>query len=190
MLTQQPILSNLPTSNSFVRKGYTSDKIALAFLVLAMFYLALGLFFGVLGSLQYLLPAFLQEKLGFQKTRPLHVYLVIAWIFSAAQGGIYYYLPRMAQRALYWQKGAWLHFSLQAFTSLSIVAAFFAGYFGGREYLEFPPVLGVLIAASWVPFAINFFGTLKPVYKHAPVYVFSWSIGIVFFFITLSESYL
>jgi nitric oxide reductase subunit B len=172
------------------KKIYLTDKAAKAFLVLALSYLLTGLIFGVLGGLQYILPAFLKDQLSFQKTRPLHVYLVITWIFSAAQAGIYYYLPRVSNRNIFWQPGVWLHFFLQLSVSLSIISGFFMGYFGGREYLEFPPVLGAFILLSWIPFAINFFATLKPHFKSAPVYVWMWSTGIIFFFITLSESYL
>src|SRR5688572_10058335 len=100
MLTQPLPLSKNKVASSQTR--YASDKLALAFLALSLSYLALGLLFGLLGSMQYVLPAFLKEQLGFQKTRPLHVYLVISWIFTAAQGGLYYYLPRIAQRPLYW----------------------------------------------------------------------------------------
>ena len=190
MLTQQQQQPQPQTGHSFIRQTYASDKAALAFIALAMSYLAAGLTFGLLGGFQYVLPQFLREQLAFQKVRPLHVYLAISWIFTAAQGGLYYYLPRISKRKLYWQQGAWLHFALQLLTSLSIVIAFFAGYFGGREYLEFPPFFGVLIGLSWLPFAINFFGTLKPKFINAPVYYFSWTIGIIFFYITLSESYL
>jgi len=175
----------LTNSNKFA-----SDKTAKAFLLLSISYLLLGLLLGVIGGLQYILPPFLKEQLAFQKTRPLHVYLVISWIFTAAQAGLYYYLPRIANRPLYWQQGAWIHFYLHTAVSVFIVSSFFLGYFGGREYLEFPPLLGAVIMLSWVPFAINFFFTLKPDYKNAPVYIWSWSTGILFFFITLSESYL
>lgn len=170
--------------------SYLSDKAARSFLVLAMSYLLFGLILGVIGGFQYILPPFLKESLSFSKTRPLHVYLVITWIFVAAQAGLYYYLPRIANRPIYWLNGVWLHFFLQLLISLVIVACFFLGYFGGREYLEFPPLLGAFILLSWVPFALNFFLTLKPNYKTAPVYIWSWSTGIIFFFITLSESYL
>lgn len=169
---------------------YTTDKAAKAFLLLALSHLLLGLIFGVLGSFQYLLPSFLKEVLSFQKNRPLHVFLVITWIFSASQAGIYYYLPRIKNSQVYWPGGVWLHFYMQLFISLGIIAAFFAGKFSGREYLEFPPWLGACIFISWLPFAINFFATLRPDYKNAPVYIWSWSTGILFFFITLSESYL
>jgi nitric oxide reductase subunit B len=158
--------------------------------MLAVSYLLFGLILGVIGGLQYILPPFLKEQLAFQKTRPLHVYLVISWIFTAAQAGLYYYLPRVAKRPLYWKKGVCIHFFLQLIVSLTIVTCFFLGYFGGREYLEFPPVLGAFILLSWIPFAVNFFFTLQPDYKNAPVYIWSWSTGILFFFFTLSESYL
>ena len=188
MLTQQPRPLNKPAGS--YKQHYASDKAAMAFISLAMSYLIAGMTFGLLGGFQYLLPQFLRDQLAFQKVRPLHVYLAISWIFTAAQGGLYYYLPRISKRKLFWPKGAWIHFALQTLTSLSIVIAFFCGYFGGREYLEFPPFFGVLIALSWLPFAINFFGTLKPKFFNAPVYHFSWTIGIIFFYITLSESYL
>lgn len=190
MLTQQQQPSGLKAGNNFIKQYAASDKVAMAFIVLAMSYLGLGLCFGVLGGFQYLLPLFLREQLAFQKVRPLHVYLVISWIFSAAQGGMYYYLPRIAGQKLYWLRGAWLHFGMQSIISTCIVIAFFSGYFGGREYLEFPAFFGVLIALLWLPFAINYFATLRPKFVNAPVYYFSWTIGIIFFYITLSESYL
>jgi nitric oxide reductase subunit B len=189
MLTQ-PLLQSKLTDTAFIKQSYKSDKAVMAFFALALSYLVLGLTFGLLGSMQYVLPDFLRDALAFQKTRPLHVYLVIAWIFTAAQGGVYYYLPRIAKRPLYWVNGVWIHLGLQLITSASVVTVFFMGKFGGREYLEFPPMFGLLIAASWAPFAINFFATLKANYFKAPVYYFSWTIGIVFFYITLSESYL
>ena len=170
--------------------SYATRSAAKAFLVLALSYLLFGLLLGVIGGFQYILPPFLKDQLSFQQTRPLHVYLVITWIFTAAQAGIYYYLPGIANRPLYWQQGIWWHFILQLTVSLFIITSFFLGNFGGREYLEFPPLLGAFILLSWIPFAINFFFTLKPNYKTAPVYIWSWSTGIIFFFITLSESYL
>jgi nitric oxide reductase subunit B len=170
--------------------GYSSDRAAKNFLILALAYLVLGMLFGTIGSFQYLLPEFLQKQLSFQKSRPLHVYLAIGWIFTAAQGLLYYYMPRAARRKLVWEKGPRIHFAMQLIISTWIIGGFIAGKFGGREYLEFPPYMALLIAASWVPFAYNFFATIRPNFLTAPVYIWSWSAGIVFFFITLGESYL
>jgi nitric oxide reductase subunit B len=173
-----------------LKTTHSTDKAALCFLALAMSYLLTGILFGVAGSFQYLLPDFLKQQLSFAKSRPLHVYLVISWIFTAAQGVIYYCMPRVGKREMYWKQGPWIHFAMQLAVSVSVIVAFTLGYFGGREYLEFPPVFGLLIILSWIPFAINFFATVRPNYKTAPVYVWSWSVGIIFFFITMSESYL
>ncbi|HWR32072.1 MAG TPA: cbb3-type cytochrome c oxidase subunit I [Chitinophagaceae bacterium] len=167
-----------------------SAKAVKAFLILAMSYLLFGLLLGVIGGFQYILPPFLKSQLSFQQTRPLHVYLVITWIFTAAQAGIYYYLPRISNRPVYWSEGVWVHFILQLVVSVAIISSFFLGYFGGREYLEFPPLFGAFLLLSWMPFVINFFLTLRPKYKTAPVYIWMWSTGILFFFITVSESYL
>ncbi|HUM97791.1 MAG TPA: cbb3-type cytochrome c oxidase subunit I [Chitinophagaceae bacterium] len=169
---------------------YATDKAAKAILILSMSYLLLGLLLGITGSLQYLYPEFLKEDLSFQKTRPLHVYLAITWIFTAAQGGLYYYIPRVAGRPCVWKQGVVIHFFMQLTLSVCIVICFFSGYFGGREYLEFPPLFGLLILISWLPLVINFFFTIRPKFGKAPVYIWSWSTGILFFFITLSESYL
>src|SRR5689334_10612010 len=117
----------------------TDNKAVKAFLVLALSYLLFGLLLGVIGGFQYILPPFLKDQLSFQRTRPLHVYLVISWIFTAAQAGIYYYLPGISGRSLYWRQGIWIHLFLQTIVSLTIITCFFLGYFGGREYLEFPP---------------------------------------------------
>lgn len=167
-----------------------SDRPAKALLVLAMSYLLLGLLLGVVGGFQYLLPELLKDTLNFQRSRPLHVYLVLSWIFTAAQGGLYYYIPRVAGRKLVWTSGVWAHFWMQLVLSVLIIVQFSLGKFGGREYLEFPPIYGLFVLISWVPLVINFFFTLKPSYKKAPVYIWSWSTGLLFFYITYAESYL
>lgn len=168
----------------------TNKKIPFAFIRLAIAYLLFGLLLGVIGSFQYLLPDFLKEKLGFQHVRPLHVYLVIAWIFSAAHGAMYYYVQKVTDSSLKYPALAKFHLYLQLIISLLVIGNFFAGNFSGREYLEFPVWIGALIIVSWIAFAVNIFSTLKPNYKNAPVYYFSWTVGIAFFFITFGEAYL
>lgn len=187
MLTQLP----LSKAQSFpVNKKLATDKVAIAFIGLAFVYLLTGLLFGVIGGIQYALPPFLKEQLGFEKSRPLHVYLVINWIFTIAQGCIYYFLPRITGKEFSRPKGPWIHFALQVLTSVLIITAFYTGSFGGREYFEFPPVLGGLMALTWLPFAINFFGMAAPGFTKHPASVWGWTAGIFLFFLSMSESYL
>jgi nitric oxide reductase subunit B len=165
-------------------------KIGSLFIMLGVSCLLLGLFFGSLGGLQYLLPPFLKEQLAFQKTRPLHVYLVIQFIFATAVGCIYYFLPLVAGRKLYSDRLGWIHFILQSFILILVVCFFFAGKFSGREYLEFPPWISLIILGSWIIFMFNFFKTIPLSFNQVPVYVWSWSTGLIFFFITMTEAHL
>ena len=167
----------------------SETPIGLRFVMLGLAALLVGLLFGALGGIQFLYPEFL-EQLPFHKARPLHVSLVVAWIFLAAIGGIYYYLPEHCGLKLHSASAARWHFWLIVVTGLAILASYLLGRFGGREYWEFPALLGLPIFVGWVIFAVNFFRTLRPRSEPWPVYFWMWGTGIVFFLITFTESYL
>jgi nitric oxide reductase subunit B len=138
------------------------DKlIGLKFMRLGMLALAVGMFLGVIGGFQFVFPEFLRELL-FTKTRPLHVSLVVSWIFLIAIGGIYFYLPRQQNLK----------------------------QFGGREYFEYPAVLSIPIFITWILFGVNYFRTIIKSKGPWPVYYWMWATGIIFFFITFCEAYL
>ncbi len=168
----------------------SNSRVGSLFIVIALGSLLLGLLFGVLGGLQYVFPDFLKVHLSFQKMRPLHVYLVINWIFCSATGAIYFFVPEYSCKQLFSSVLAKMHVALQAIILIIVVTGFFAGIFGGREYLEFPPWIIILIIAAWIVFMINFFVTVKPSFKHVPVYIWSWSTGLIFFLITIIEAQL
>ena len=161
----------------------------LRFMRLGMLALAVGMFFGVIGGFQFLFPDFLRELL-FTKTRPLHVSLVVAWIFLIAIGGIYHYLPRQCGMKLYSERAVNWHFWIFVVTGLAILGCYLSGQFGGREYFEFPPVLSIPIFLTWILFGINYFMTVRQDKKSWPVYYWMWGTGIVFFFITYMEAHL
>jgi nitric oxide reductase subunit B len=160
------------------------------FIIIAICSLLLGLLFGAMGGLQYVFPGFLKDHLSFQKMRPLHVYLVINWIFCGATGALYYYIPYVSGKDLFSGKLAKLHVALQLIILVIVVAGFFSGIFGGREYLEFPPFIILLVIAAWILLVINFFATIRPSFKKVPVYIWSWSTGLIFFLITITEAQL
>ncbi len=167
----------------------SSRQVTFLFLASAIIALMVGIFFGVIGGFQYILPLFLKESMGFTKARPLHVTLVVTWIFSAAIGGIYYYLPKIFGK-LYSIRLAYLHFILFVITGCAILFCFFTNQFGGKEYLEFPPYLAFPMLLTWVLFMVNFFMTIKGKFLQAPIYIWMWTTGISFFFFTLLETYL
>lgn len=166
-----------------------NDSIGLRFILLGLLALSGGLVFGIIGASQFLYPGFL-EQVPFFKSRPLHVSLVVSWIFLAAVGGIYYYLPRHCGLKLYSEKLARLHFWLFLVTGLAILASYFSGRFGGREYWEFPAALSIPIFISWIFFGINYFRTVARKRDVWPVYLWMWGTGAIFFLLTFSEAYL
>jgi nitric oxide reductase subunit B len=168
----------------------TSKRISLLFLFGSVLILILGLSFGVIGGLQYIIPELFKECLPFMKTRPLHVTLVITWIISGAVGGIYYYFPNATGVNWYSPKFCLLHFFILMLTTVSIIISYLLGKFGGREYMEYPPVLAIGILVTWIIFTINFLFTIKRMIGKWPVYIWMWTTGILFFLLTYLESYL
>ena len=161
----------------------------LRFMQLGILALSVGMIFGVIGSFQFLFPQFLQELL-FTKTRPLHVSMVVSWIFLVAIGGIYFYLPRQAGLTLWSPKYAALHYWGFLITGLAILGCYLSGRFGGREYFEYPPILSVPIFLTWILFGCNYFLTMRKRREPWPVYYWMWGTGIVFFLITFTEAHL
>ena len=160
---------------------------AKGFVVAGLIALLCGALFGVIGSWQHVLPSVV-DAIPFVKSRPLHVSLVIAWIFLTAVGGVYDYLPKITGVRLHSPKLAWLHLGVFVLTGLAVVVSYFMGRFGGREYWEFPPVLGIPIAASWLLLIYNFFRTTNKYQGPWPAYLWMWATGIVFFLITYAEA--
>lgn len=159
------------------------------FIITGLVALLLGIFFGAISGLQFIFPGFF-EVLPFFKSRPLHVSLVVAWIFSAAVGGIYYYLPNHCNLPIYSKQLPRIHFALFIITGLLIIASYMMGKFGGREYWEFPPLLAIPIIIGWILLGFNYFKTVMKKKEPWPVYLWMWATGIFFFLFTFSESYL
>lgn len=164
-------------------------NLGLAFITLGLIALLGGLLFGSIAALQFVFPGTL-DSLPFFKNRPLHVSLVVAWVFLSSVGGIYYYLPKFIGVPLYSERAGRFHFYIFVFTGILIIFSYFFGKFGGREYWEFHPILAIPIFISWIIFGWNYFKTVFTTAKNWPVYQWMWGTGIFFFLFTFTESYL
>ncbi len=166
----------------------TGKRIAFGFWAVSLFCLVFGLFFGMSGSLQYIIPGFLKDQFSFAHMRPLHVFLITQWIGGAATGSMYYFIPSVAKRKLFSPLLAKVHLLLQVAIVMTAVSDFFIGNFTGREYMEFPLWLAGVMILGWILALINFIGTVRPRFNTAPVYIWSWTTGLVFFIITITEA--
>jgi nitric oxide reductase subunit B len=92
-------------------------EIGVLFVSTGLIALLFGMFFGCIGAFQFVFPDFLKE-ISFVKIRPLHVSLVVAWIFLCAIGGIYYYVKHYCETKLWsenFQRSILGYLSLLAF---------------------------------------------------------------------------
>ncbi|HWY98894.1 MAG TPA: cbb3-type cytochrome c oxidase subunit I, partial [Bacteroidia bacterium] len=164
-------------------------EVGLFFVFTALLALLGGMLMGCIAAFNFIYPDFFRT-IPFIKCRPLHVSLVVSWIFLSAIGGIYYYLPNYCGINWYSKKLPKIHFWLFVFTGIAILTCYLLGKFGGREYWEFPPMFAILIVISWLLFGFNYF---KSIFKRAgqmPIYIWMWGTGIFFFLFTFLESYL
>ncbi|MEP2670212.1 MAG: cbb3-type cytochrome c oxidase subunit I [Cyclobacteriaceae bacterium] len=159
------------------------------FLKAGLILLLVGMFFGVLGGLQYVIPGFLRDILSFEKIRPLHVSSVVFWILLAAMGTVLHYTQEFTDRKLFSVSLSRIQLIVFIMTITLILSSYILGKFGGREYWEFPPFLGIAIIAGWVLFVINFIKSIGSI-KNQPVYVWMWFTGAIGFLFIFTESYL
>jgi nitric oxide reductase subunit B len=166
------------------------NKTALLFIITALLALLLGIFFGILAGMQYILPDFIKEILPFNRLRPFHVTSVLSWIILSTIGGVYFYLPNTENTEIFSKKLQRIHLWIFIATGLAIYYCFFIGKMGGKEYLEFPPILIFPILIGWFLFGINYFKSIVGKAVNWPVYYWMWGTGIVFMIYHLSEAYI
>jgi nitric oxide reductase subunit B len=169
--------------------GNINPQVGQRFLVTALLLLGIGVFFGVIGGFQYVLPGFLKEYISFDQVRPLHVSSVVFWIILGAVGSVMSYLQQHTGKGLALPQLAKLQFWVFLVTIIAILGSYILGIFGGREYWEFNPWFAIPILLAWIMFLINFLGSVGSL-RHQPVYVWQWMTGVFFFLFTFLESYL
>lgn len=161
-------------------------NLSILFLISALFMLIIGAIAGILISINYISPEFLQDIIPFNQLRPIHTTSVISWIVIAATGGIYYYLS--SEFTVFSTRLLTTHYLIFAFTFIGILVNLFAGNMGGREYLVFPPVFILPILIGWMIFGWNYYKTIYSKAKNWPVYYWMWGTGIVFMVFHLCEA--
>lgn len=168
-----------------------NNQTGIYFIIAGILFLIAGITFGVIGGLQYVFEDLFKTSLPFYKTRPLHVSLVITFIILTATGGVYYYLKESFRENKLVSTISKLHLILYITVTITIIVCYLLGYFGGREYLEYPPILALPLLLAWILFAFNFYTIIRGKIKgKTPIYIWMWTTGIIFFIFTNLEAYL
>lgn len=160
---------------------------AAPFITTGLILLCSALLFGLLAAIQYIVPGWGRDTFSFEKLRPLHVSSAVFWIIAGAMGAVLTYLQEHNQQPLKNKALVKWQFYLFATSFAGILISYFFGVFSGREYWEFHPLFAIPITIGWILFIINF-TTNHLKLKGAPVYVWMWFTGAVFFLFTYLES--
>ena len=181
----------IPHREQIILLKMKNNQTGIYFIIAGIIFLIAGISFGVIGGLQYVFEDLFKTLLPFYKTRPLHVSLVTTFIILSAVGGVYYYMNESFDENKLVNTGSKLHLILYITVTIIIITCYLLGYFGGREYLEYPPILALPLLVAWILFAFNFYKIIKGKIKgKTPIYIWMWITGIIFFIFTNLEAYL
>jgi len=179
----------LTTSETIICSGTNMNSVALQMLRLSLVLFVAGLAFGVVAAFVFLDDGTYKSIMPFQELRPIHVSAAVFWILTSSIGGLLFYVNGDSKQRKYDGLLLKIAFTLWLLAIVSIITNLACGNFGGRKYWEFPPILAVPVLLSWMLFAAVYFGRILSAHgKKAPVYVWMWSTGMIFFLITFTEA--
>lgn len=157
-------------------KFYYDNKIVKWFAIATIIWGVVGMLAGILAAFQLVYPSlnFGTAPTTFGRVRPVHTNAVIfAFVGNGIFMGVYYSLQRLCKARMFSDKLSKFHF--WGWQSIIVLGALtlLLGYTTGKEYAELEWPIDILIAAVWVAFGWNMFGTiLKRRERH--LYVAIW----------------
>ena len=136
---------------------YQSQKIALAYILVALALFAVQVSMGLVIGYIYVQPNFLSEILPFNIGRMLHTNSLIVWLLTGFFGAAYFLIPEEAEREIHSVKAAYIQLAILVLGTAGVVVTYlfnlFEGNFllgrQGREFLEQPIWVkaGIVVAA-------------------------------------------
>ena len=164
---------------------YESQKVAWLFFAGAMGLFLAQVLFGVLAGLVYVFPNFLSELLPFNIIRMIHTNALVVWLLLGFFGGTYYLIPEETEQELYSVRLAQVQFWIFLFAGAAAVVGYLFRIHEGREFLEQPTWVKVVITISVLMFLFNVSMTLMKGRKTATAQVLLlglWGAAIFFLF--------
>ena len=134
---------------------YETQKVALPFFMVAMALFALQIVFGLLAATVFVAPHFMAELMPFNIMRVSHTNLLIVWLLIGFMGSTYYLMPEEAEREIQSPGLAYLQLAIIAFAGAAALVGYQFGIHEGREFLEQPFWIKVLITISFLMFLFN-----------------------------------
>jgi cytochrome c oxidase cbb3-type subunit I/II len=157
-------------------KFYYDNRVVKYFAYATLFWAIIGMLVGLLVALQFVFPS-LNFDLAFTtfgRIRPVHTNAVIfAFVGNGIFTGVYYSLQRLCKARMFNDTLSYIHFWGWQLIILLAALTFIFGITTSKEYAELEWPIDILVAAIWVIFGWNMFGTiLKRRTRH--IYVAIW----------------
>ncbi len=156
-----------------------NDSVVRWFSIAAVVYGVVGMLVGVIIAAQLTWPELNMgiEWITYGRLRPLHTNAVIfAFGGCVLFATSYYIVQRTCHTPLFLNKLAWFTFIGWNIVILSAVITLPLGITSGKEYAELEWPIDILIAITWVAYAVVFFGTIG-IRKVKHIYVANWFFG-------------
>ncbi|MDX5374236.1 MAG: cbb3-type cytochrome c oxidase subunit I [Gammaproteobacteria bacterium] len=134
---------------------YETQRVAYPFFIVAMALFAAQVSFGLLSGAVFVWPNFLAEAMPFNIMRTSHTNLLVVWLLIGFMGCTYYLMPEEAEQEIYSPKLAYIQLAIFAFAGAAALVGYQFGIHEGREFLEQPTWVKVLITISFLMFLFN-----------------------------------
>ena len=164
---------------------YESQKVAWLFFAGAMGLFLAQVLGGLIAGLIYVYPNFLSDLLPFNIIRMIHTNALIVWLLLGFFGATYYLIPEETEQELYSVRLAQVQFWIFLFAGAAAVVGYLFRIHEGREFLEQPTWVKVVITVSVLMFLFNVSMTLLKGRKTATAQVLMlglWGAAIFFLF--------
>ena len=164
---------------------YESQKVAWLYFAGAMGLFLAQVLGGVIAGLIYVYPNFLSELLPFNIIRMIHTNALIVWLLLGFFGATYYLIPEETEQELYSVRLAQVQFWIFLLAGAAAVVGYLFRIHEGREFLEQPTWVKVVITVAVLMFLFNVSMTLFKGRKTATAQVLLlglWGAAIFFLF--------
>ncbi|MBC7907062.1 MAG: cbb3-type cytochrome c oxidase subunit I [Rhodospirillaceae bacterium] len=164
---------------------YESQKVALYYFAGALALFVAQILFGTILGTIVVMPNFLSELLPFNIARMIHTNALIVWLLMGFFGCAYYLIPEESETELYSPKLAIIQFWLFLFGAAAAVVGYLFHIHEGREFLEQPLWIKLVIVVVALMFLFNVTMTVLKGRKTAITNVLLlglWGIAVFFLF--------
>jgi nitric oxide reductase subunit B len=134
---------------------YQTQKVAYPFFIAALLLFAGQVLFGLLAGAVYVWPEFMAEAMPFHIMRMSHTNLLIVWLLIGFFGATYYLLPEEAETELHSPMIAYIQLGIFVFAGAAALISYQFGIHEGREFLEQPLWIKILLTISFLMFLYN-----------------------------------